>query len=166
MCMSDSTKCFYDNTCTVCQCVWIAVMCSSASSLTTFLSSVVVASLLSESNSFSVAKLYFWSSSAVASTKRYMFQSISETQAQIRNITATDRWSWISDATVTKPRNAIGSSNCQSNLIIPPASLVNEVRRAVWSISVCLQSEGKNKITVDWITTAFSLLEKHYIYKG
>ncbi len=42
---------------------------SDASSLTTFLSSVVVASLLSESNSFSVAKLYFWSSSAVASTK-------------------------------------------------------------------------------------------------
>ncbi len=40
-----------------------------AQGLTTFLSSVVVASLLSESNSFSVAKLYFWSSSAVASTK-------------------------------------------------------------------------------------------------
>ncbi len=35
-----------------------------AQGLTTFLSSVVVASLLSESNSFSVAKLYFWSSSA------------------------------------------------------------------------------------------------------
>ncbi len=32
---------------------------SDATSLTTFLSSVVVASLLSESNSFSVAKLYF-----------------------------------------------------------------------------------------------------------
>ncbi len=32
---------------------------SEVSSLTTFLSSVVVASLLSESNSFSVAKLFF-----------------------------------------------------------------------------------------------------------
>ncbi len=70
---------------------------------------------------------------------------MSETQAQIRNITAMDHWSWInkSEATATKARNAIGSSNCQSNLIIPPASLVNEVRRAVWIISVCLQSEGK-----------------------
>ncbi len=42
---------------------------SDATSLTTFLSSVVVASLLSESNIFSVAKLYFWSSNTVASTK-------------------------------------------------------------------------------------------------
>ncbi|KAI2655731.1 hypothetical protein H4Q32_024335 [Labeo rohita] len=37
----------------------------------------------------------------------------------------------ISDVTATKPRDAIGSLNCQSNRINPPASLVNEVRRAV-----------------------------------
>ncbi len=65
---------------------------------------------------------------------------ISETQAQIRNNTVTDLWSWISksDATATKACNAIGSSNCQSNLIIP----VNEVWRAAQSISACLLSEG------------------------
>ncbi len=44
-----------------------------------------------------------------------------------------DHWSWISksDAKATKARNAIGSSNCQSNLIIPPASLINEVGHAI-----------------------------------
>ena len=42
---------------------------SSVTSLTTFLSSVVVASLFSEWNSFSLAWLFYWPSSAVASTQ-------------------------------------------------------------------------------------------------
>ncbi len=73
----------------------------------------------------------------------------SETQAQNGNITATGPGSVkVKPPTATKARNAIGSSNCQSNLIIPPTSLVNEVWRAVWSISACLLFEGK-KIPVD-----------------
>ncbi len=118
-----------------------------AQGLTTFLSSVVVASLLSESNSFSVAKLYFWSSSAVASTKANVTLSKEsilkvKLKSEILLLRITDPGS-VSDATDTKARNSIGSSNCQSNLIIPPASLVTEVRRTFWSISACLLSEGK-----------------------
>jgi len=33
---------------------------------------------------------------------------------------------------VTKPHNTIGSSNCQSNLITPLTSIVNEVFHEVW----------------------------------
>lgn len=60
---------------------------SEATSLTTFLSSLVVASLLSESNSFSVAKLLL-PSSAVASTQATFSQAFLKLKLKSGNTTA------------------------------------------------------------------------------
>jgi len=45
--------------------------CSDATSLTTFASSLTATSLFTKPSNFSVAKLFYWSSSAVASSKAH-----------------------------------------------------------------------------------------------
>lgn len=65
---------------------------SAVKSLTTFLSRFVVASLFSESNSFSVTKLFYWPSSAVASTNATFSEgSVSDTTATHGPVCAAGR---------------------------------------------------------------------------
>ena len=65
---------------------------SSVTSLTTFLGSVVVALLFSESYSFSVAELFYCPSSVVASTQATFFQTSLKLSAAALSAAVWNKW--------------------------------------------------------------------------